>query len=49
MNRPMPSDAELREWIETTRTIAVLGAKTGANDRPSTPVVMNKVTIEKQD
>lgn len=28
----MQSDAELREWIEATRTIAVLGAKTGATD-----------------
>lgn len=28
----MPSDAELREWIEATHTIAVLGAKTGATD-----------------
>jgi predicted CoA-binding protein len=28
----MPSDAELRDWIEATHTIAVLGAKAGATD-----------------
>jgi predicted CoA-binding protein len=28
----MPSDAELRDWIEATRTIAVVGAKTGPTD-----------------